>query len=348
MMRISYILLTFWAVFPGALYAAEGALYVAPETGVYVVGDVFDVRIVANSDGAAITAAEAELRFDPASLEVAYLSTDSSILTTWSTDPTFSNETGIVKFSGWAGEHYTGTSGQLLTITFRALRNSTSNARLAAGALLAADGLGSNIVTDLRSGVYTIAPRQTTPTPIEVVEPPIVVSAATTSDDISAIGDGSVAIIQPPQLSDYPTVLEPGERIIFKGTTEPSARVFVWIQQGDQSPEHFEVLSAANGEFTYVSEGGAEAGVYRAWLEAQQSSGAQSSPTDKITFTVRSNNIAAVAASGAEMLTVLMPLLALVITGGLAIGYLAHRYNAEQLKYAYRRDQELVDDEHDA
>ena len=141
------------------LYAAEASLYVSPERGFYEVGDVFEIKVLADTGDESMNAAEAEITFDPNELSVEDVSTDGSVLSLWPTPPTFSNETGTIRFSGWTNKKYSGDSGLLATIFFRPLRVTLSSARLAAGAILAADGKSSNIIKNMRSGVYTIGPR---------------------------------------------------------------------------------------------------------------------------------------------------------------------------------------------
>src|SRR5262249_31361535 len=129
---------------------ADAILYVSPERGSYHIGETFEIQVLADSGGEPINAAEAELRFNTGGLAVVDVSSEGSILTSWIDEPHYDNTEGSVQFSGWTEKRYTGANGLLITITFRALRNMSSNARLLAGAILAADGMGSNIISDMR------------------------------------------------------------------------------------------------------------------------------------------------------------------------------------------------------
>src|SRR6185436_8437514 len=142
---------------PGILFA-EAVLYVSPERGTYPVGQTFEMKVYADTGGSLVNAAEGELSFNTDALQVMNLSTEGSILQSWSTEPAYSNTDGTLHFAGWTKNNYSGVSGLLITVTFKAKRNMVGSARLAAGAILAADGQESNIISSMRSGLYTIMP----------------------------------------------------------------------------------------------------------------------------------------------------------------------------------------------
>ncbi len=142
-----------------------GVLFLSPSSGIYSVGDIFDVGIYADSGGQEINAAEAELSFNPKELEVESISKDGSIFNLWPMEPEFSNEEGSINFAGGSKTKFVGDKGLLLTVTFKALKSNVSRANLAAGAILAADGMASNIITAMKSGVYTLEPKEIMPQP---------------------------------------------------------------------------------------------------------------------------------------------------------------------------------------
>lgn len=274
-------------VLPRSVGAAEGVLYVAPEIGSYVVGDTFTVSVYADSDGETVNAAEAELTFNPSHLRVESVSTEGSILTSWSTQPTFSNEKGVVTFSGWTKERFSGKDGLLVTITFTALTTAQSNAYLAAGAILAADGRGSNIITSMKSGVYTVAPRQVLPT---------VPSTSTSSEVVSEAVN--VRTMPVPVLDTASIVARVGEPIVIKGKSEPDAEVYVHFARGSDPELVSTLLGASDGSFTFTSPDPGEVGVYRLWVEAKGVDGVKSLPSEKLKLTLRAEGLTANVLSG--------------------------------------------------
>lgn len=159
--RYSLFLLAFLPI--STVSAAGATLYVAPASGVYQLGEPFEVQILANTAGQPITAAEGELAYNPGNFAVDTISVERSVLTSWSTPPSYDGSAGIIKFSGWAEHPYTGNDGLLVTITFRALRVSQGTLRFNSGAMLAADGRGNNILTSMSSGSYSVSPKQNAP-----------------------------------------------------------------------------------------------------------------------------------------------------------------------------------------
>lgn len=285
MKAVVYGLLFVLMLIPRGAYAAEGVLYVAPEIGSYVVGDTFTVSVFADSGGETVNAAEAELTFNPTHLRVESVSTEGSILTSWSTQPTFSNEEGVVKFSGWTKERFSGKDGLLVTITFTALTTAQSNAYLAAGAILAADGRGSNIITSMKSGVYTVSPRQVVPT----------VPAASTTEEVLP---EALRVMPVPHIDTASIVARVGEPIVIKGKSEPDAEVYVHFARGSDPELVSTLLGASDGSFTFTSPEPGEVGVYRLWVEAKGVDGVRSLPSEKLKLTLRAEGLTANVLSG--------------------------------------------------
>jgi len=131
-------------------------LQISPNTGVYTSGSIFTVRAVLNTSGAAINAAEGTLRFNPQELSVVSVDRSASIFNLWVTEPTFSNSAGTISFSGGLPSGYTGAAGNIFSVTFRANAAATARLSYTDGAVLANDGRGTNIVSAMNGGTYTV------------------------------------------------------------------------------------------------------------------------------------------------------------------------------------------------
>lgn len=296
--------------------AANGVIYVSPENGTYTVGQTFDMHVMVDTDGAPISAAEAEISFNPAGLAVQHISTKGSILETWSTEPTFSNAAGTITFTGWTKDTYTGKDGLLITVTFKALRDMTSNARLAAGAILAAGGDGSNIITSMRSATYAVRPQQVAakepPQPAETVPAPL----------------------STPAFIAYQDSVQAGDHIVLKGIAAPGSKVQVWLQKGDETGSNAVIEAGEDGSFTYVSDSAVMSGAYRAWARASSADGRISEMSDKISITVRDDSFAASLRMTGLFALMMLPFLIVVVVAGLGTGYITHRHRIEKLKSA--------------
>lgn len=167
--RVGTIVALAALVFFITLRTAEAAtLKLSPDTGVYAVGSTFSARVVVNTQGKPINAAEAALRFNPNELSVISIA-KGSIFNLWTVEPTFSNSTGIISFGGGSPSGYTGGAGTIMSVTFRSKVASPSKVTFSSGSVLAADGLGTNVLLSMNGGTYTSTASSDNPQ-AEVVE----------------------------------------------------------------------------------------------------------------------------------------------------------------------------------
>ena len=161
-----------------ALYAATGvavaaSLSLSPQSGTYGVGQNFSVRVMVASADQALNAVSGQLSFDPATVRVISLSKSGSIISLWATEPSFSNTGGTVSFEGVALDPgYTGSTGKVLTIQFRALSEGSAPVRFLSGEVLANDGKATSIIRGTSGASYSISPAVEAPVPEPIVTPP--------------------------------------------------------------------------------------------------------------------------------------------------------------------------------
>lgn len=113
------------------------------------------VLLAVRTDRAA-NAVEARLRFPPELVEVQSISTAGSVLESFVKEPTFSNTTGAIEFSGWRLAGITG-SGPLIVVTFRGERPGIAHLSIDSARVLAADGKGTNIVGRTGSARFEVS-----------------------------------------------------------------------------------------------------------------------------------------------------------------------------------------------
>lgn len=169
LLKVLFLLSTFW--FFGAASVAEAAtLSLSPSTGVYQTGGTFTAQVYVNTAGQSINAADATIKFDTSQLTVVSVSRASSIFGLWVTEPTFSNTAGTISFSGGSPTGYAGSAGAVMSVTFRAKAAGTGKASFSSGSILANDGRGTNVLTAMNGGTYTIQAQTTAPAPEVVTE----------------------------------------------------------------------------------------------------------------------------------------------------------------------------------
>ena len=112
--------------------------------------------MLASGGGVGVNAADGELSFDPTLLAVQSVSKDNSVFNLWTSNPSFSNTAGTVNYSGGSNNAYTGSSGDVVDVTFKALADGTATVKFASATALAADGQGTNVLGGTTGATYTI------------------------------------------------------------------------------------------------------------------------------------------------------------------------------------------------
>ena len=140
---------------PTATQAAN--LYLLPSSGSYAVGDNFKVSIFVSSAIQAMNAASGVISFPQDKLRVVSLSKTSSIASLWVQEPTFSNSAGTVNFEGIVlNPGFTGSAGKIITINFKVKASGSGSLTFSSGSVLANDGKGTNILSNMSGGSYTL------------------------------------------------------------------------------------------------------------------------------------------------------------------------------------------------
>lgn len=166
LVRLFVVVLAFFST---VSLAEAASLYLSPATGVYQSGGTFTARVMVNTSAQSINAADASLSYNPSELSVVSVNRVGSIFNLWVTEPTFSNATGKISFSGGLPSGYSGSAGNVMTVTFRAVGSGLAKVNFSTGSVLANDGRGTNVLTSMNGGTYTIQAASTEPVP-EVIE----------------------------------------------------------------------------------------------------------------------------------------------------------------------------------
>lgn len=138
------------------LVAQAALLYFSPSAGTYQTGRNFTVNVRVESS-AAMNAASGVIVFPTDKLEVLSVSKSGSIFNLWVQEPSFSNRDGNIRFEdivlnpGFTGD------GKLIDVTFRVKSSGTASLAFSSGSILANDGLGTNILSDLGTAAFTLS-----------------------------------------------------------------------------------------------------------------------------------------------------------------------------------------------
>ena len=137
---------------------ASANLSLIPASGSHIKGIDFPMSVTVDSGGASINAVQADLTFNNAILAVSSIDTSSSIFTTWTEYPSFSNSSGTIHFSGGIPHGFIGT-GSVMTINFIGIAVGTGDVSFVSGErVLLNDGHGTNDFGTAAGGSYDILP----------------------------------------------------------------------------------------------------------------------------------------------------------------------------------------------
>ncbi len=140
---------------PMTTYAAD--LTLSPASATETVGQPFTVQISVDPSGQTVNASDGTVTFDPTMLSVSSISKDNSAFSLWTADPTFSNSSGTITFSGGTPSGFAALS-PILSVTFTPSAVGSTTVSFSKGSILAADGKGTDIYKNGDSASYTIGP----------------------------------------------------------------------------------------------------------------------------------------------------------------------------------------------
>ena len=168
-------------------FAQAATLSLSPDTGVYTAGELITVRVVLNTAGANINAADGRIQVSGSGVSIASVSQAGSIFSLWAEAPQVQGNQII--FSGGIPTGYSGSGGSVFSFTLRTSSAGTVRVNFQDGSVLAADGRGSNVLSSMNGASYTVRAQERTPEPETVQYVPAVntpaapvITSATHSD----------------------------------------------------------------------------------------------------------------------------------------------------------------------
>lgn len=150
-----------------ALFAhtAEAAsLFLVPGSGEFRTGGKITVDLKIDSEGTGINAGQATIRFPKETLQVTAVEKVNSTFSFWLEEPTYSNDDGVISFIGGTPYGVSGSSIQVLRITFTSKGSGTAPITIVDAAVTASDGSGTNVLSKTGGASFTISPTAAMPT----------------------------------------------------------------------------------------------------------------------------------------------------------------------------------------
>ena len=161
----------------GIFSTVEAAsLSISPSSGTHNVGQTFSVSVYVSSADQSMNAASGIITFPADKLQITSLSKTGSIVSLWVQEPSFSNPLaggqGTVNFEGIVlNPGFQGSNGKIITLTFKVKTVGTASLSFTSSSVLANDGQGTNILTNIGKATYAlenpaetpVAPKSETP-----------------------------------------------------------------------------------------------------------------------------------------------------------------------------------------
>ncbi len=248
--------------------ALASALFFSTPPKVVEEGDrlTIDVRVESNSQS--INAISGALSYPADLLRAVSVSKNNSIVNLWTREPKIVRDRivfeGVVMNPGFQSN-----SGLVLRATFEAKKAGTAALDFSEGALLANDGLGTNVLVSLNSTNFKIVARK----PVFDTKP---IAVAPTTPVLPTVEK----IVALPVITEYSPLVTPTEEMYVKGRGEPGAltkivfkdisakslgeRFIAMLQTKKKTLDEVLVSNNETGAFQYVSPKNLVAGVYNA------------------------------------------------------------------------------------
>ncbi len=156
-------------------YAAN--LIISPSSITTKAGRTFSVDIVVNNNLDAINAVSADIVFPKDALQIVSVSKKSSFISLWAEEPTFSNEKGTLSLEGVAlNPGFNKATGNVLTVTFKALQAGNVSISVKSGAVLANDGNATDVLKTTGSAFVYVDEAAAEAVPVKETLVPIITS----------------------------------------------------------------------------------------------------------------------------------------------------------------------------
>lgn len=294
-----------------SMVSAASTLSLTVPTKQVTEGERITVDVTVTAPTQSINAVTGSIVYPESLVDVIGISKDRSVINLWTREPTVKRNKilfeGIILNPGFQGE-----SGAVVQITFKAKRSGTVTLSFADGAVLANDGLGSNIAAALRSGSFKIA---AIGSPLPSVDPTYPAS----SGRISAL----------PVITDYSPRVDPAGAAYIKGKGEPNAftklvftntsfksvgeQFIAFVQTKRRKLEAVIVKNDRQGEFEYNSPNRLVAGAYNITPYLVDTARDVEKPGLGVQLFVRDSSLVRLLVVAINALALLIPIVGLIV-----------------------------------
>jgi len=151
-------ILSFLIFFSIFFHKAEAsALLLSPTTGTFVVGSTFEVSVLLDTQGKSINALDVDLHFPADKIQLVSPKTSVSVISVWTSQPKFNNETGTIRLQGGIPRGINVNNALVANFTFRVRSVGTAILQFSdQSKVLLNDGLGTNDLSRREDAIYQL------------------------------------------------------------------------------------------------------------------------------------------------------------------------------------------------
>ena len=255
--------------------------------------------------GKAINNVESIIQFPSDLLEVISLDSNSSIFSIWAEQPNFSNNAGRITFNGGIpNPGFQGSAGKILSIIFKTKKAGIASVIFSNSAVRENDGLGTDILNERFGSNINI-----------------IYAGNVAQEAITGLPSDTRLSID-----SYLPKVKIGDTISIRGTSlYPNSYLLINIQKGELI-ENFKIESDQDSKFEFNVPNIKDSGEYTIWAEILNYSGVKTISSPKIKVQVIKPALTQISSFTIELLTVLIPALAMLILLILMIYYGLHKF----------------------
>jgi hypothetical protein len=248
-------------------YASSASLFITKTVSAIAEGEKITIDVKVQSSGQAINAVSGTILFPENLLRIVSISRDNSILNIWTHDPNIVRNQ--ISFEGVIlNPGYKGSGGSIFHITFEAKKRGFATISFSDGAVLANDGLGTNVIGNMNPISFNIIDSGS----LDLIKVPI--ASEDTQEQITK------RLLALPVITDYSIAVNSKDTAYLKGKGEPNALTKLSFEDvshksfGEQFMDFIQskkkrlsdvlVKNNDKGLFEYVTPNNLIAGVYNA------------------------------------------------------------------------------------
>ncbi|MBT7553353.1 hypothetical protein HN670_02695 [bacterium] len=131
-------------------------------------------------------------------------------------------------------------------------------------------------------------------------------------NELANFAEFNIEPLSAPTITEYPKMIDDWADLIVKGSTYPNSQVVIWLQESDEAAMSYFVQSDEEGLFIFAAEEKIDEGKYKLWVEAIDSRGARTLPSDKLDIEIQRPAFWRIGSMAINVLSIIIPLIALV------------------------------------